>query len=168
MTPAVCSRTRDVRCPACGFTLLEVLVVVLLMAVTVSFVVVNLGPDDREKLRGEASRLAASIQQAQDEAVMTGTTLAWVGEGDSYHYLRRGPGGDWMFLAGEDAFPPHRLPAPVRVIDVEMGGRKLTRAMVVLSPVALAAPVRIVLEADSERAAVELGATTRVVAYRGA
>ena len=83
---------------------MEVLVVILLMAVTVSFVVVNLGPDDREKVRVEASRLAASIQQAQDEAVMTGTTLAWIGEGDSYHYLRRGPGGDWILLAGEDAF----------------------------------------------------------------
>jgi hypothetical protein len=39
--------------------------------------------------------------------------------------------------------------------------------LVVLSASALAAPVRIVLEAGSERAAVEVGATTRVVIANG-
>jgi len=40
--------------------------------------------------------------------------------------------------------------------------------LVVLSPSALTGPVRIVLEANSERAAIEVGADTRVVLGGGA
>ena len=57
----------------------------------------------------------------------------------------------------------------MRLVDVEVGGVKLAAgALVVFSPFALAAPVRIVLEAGRERAAVEIGATTRVVRVDGA
>lgn len=152
----------------CGFTLVEVLVVVVLVAITVSFAVVKLEPDDRETVRSEAARLAVSIQQAQDEAVMTGSALAWRGDVEGYRYLRRGAGRNWVPLDGDEAFPARRLPLPVRLVDVEVGGLKAAAgALVVLSPSALASPVRIVLEANSERAAVEVGATTRVVPYRG-
>ena len=57
-----------------GFTLVEVLVVVLLVAITVSFAVVKLAPDDRETVLGEAARLvreelvqeSARIQSLRD------------------------------------------------------------------------------------------------------
>jgi general secretion pathway protein H len=151
-----------------GFTLVEILVVVLLLGVTVAFVAVNLGSDDREILRGEAARLAMGLEQAQDEVVMTGVALAWRGGADGYQFVRRGADGGWTSLDGEDAFPPRRLALPVRLVDVEVGGVKVAAgALVVLSPSALAAPVRIVLEANSERAAVEVGATTRVVMGSG-
>ena len=150
-------------CPR-GFTLVEVLVVVLLLGITVGFVAVKLGSDDRQALHDEAARLAIGLEQAQDEAVMTGAALAWRGGADGYQYLRRGADGGWTPLDGDDAFPPRRLPLPVRLVDVEVGGVKTAAgALVVLSPYALAAPTRIVLEAGRERAAVEIGATTRVV-----
>jgi general secretion pathway protein H len=147
-----------------GFTLVEILVVVLLLGIAVAFVAVSLGSDDRETLRREAARLALGLEQAQDEAVMTGAALAWRGGADGYQYLRRDADGNWTSLDGDDAFPPRRLAPPVRLVDVEIGGAKIAAGgMVVLSPSALAAPLRIVLEANSERAAVEVGATTRVV-----
>lgn len=156
-------------CCTRGFTLVELLVVVLLVAITVSFAVVKLGPADRETVLAEAARLAVSFQQAQDEAVMTGAGLAWRGEPQGYQYLRKGPDRNWIPLVDADVFAPRRLPLPVRLVDVEVGGLKLAPgALVVLSPSALTSPVRIVLEANSERAAVEIGAYARVVPNYGA
>ena len=152
-----------------GFTLIEILVVVLLLGITVAFVTVRLGSEDRDTLRSEAARLALGLEQAQDEATLTGATLAWRGGAEGYQYLRRSADGIWTPFDGGDAYPPRRLAPPVRVVDVEVGGVKLAAgALVLLSPSALAAPVRIVLEANSERAAVEVGATTRVVLGNGA
>jgi hypothetical protein len=147
----------------------EVLVVVLLVAITLSFAVVNLGRDDREAVLDEAARLAISFQQAQDEAVMTGTGLAWSGEPQGYRYLRSGPDRNWVPLENTEAFAPRQLPLPVRLVDVKVGGLKLAPgALVVLSPSVLTSPVRIVLEANSQRAAVEIGASARVVPDHGA
>jgi type II secretion system protein H len=146
----------------------EILVVVLLVGVTVSFIAVNLGPGDREVVGAEAARLAVSLQQAQDEAVMTGATLAWRGGTDGYQYLRRGPDRNWLPIDGEDAFSPYRLALPVRLVDVEVGGEKLgPGGLVIMSPSALASPVRIILEANGERRAVEVGTSARVVTGGG-
>jgi type II secretion system protein H len=145
-----------------GFTLIEVLVVLLLVAVTVGFVAVNLGADERAALREEATRLAAGLEQAQDEAIMTGAALAWRGAAEGYHYLRRSADGDWTPL-DENAFRPCQLPPAVRLVDIEVGGVKVVAGgLVVLSPSALSGPVRVVLAAGSERAAVEVGASTQV------
>jgi type II secretion system protein H len=151
-----------------GFTLVEVLVVVLLVAITVSFAVVKLAPDDRETVLGEAARLAVSLQQAQDEVILTGAGLAWRGEPKGYRYLRRGPDRSWVPLENDQAFSQREWPLPVRLVDVEVGGLKVSPgALVVLSPAALTSPVRIVLEANSARAAVEVGASARVVQDHG-
>lgn len=151
-----------------GFTLVEILVAALLVGIAVAFVAVNLRSGDREALREEAARLAMGLEQAQDEVVVTGAVLAWRGAQAGYQYLRRGADGSWIALDGNDAYPPHRLAEPVRLVDVDVGGVKIAAGgLVVLSPSALAAPVRIVLEAGDERAAVEVGATTRVVLGRG-
>lgn len=147
-----------------GFTLIEILVVVLLIAVTASMAVVALAPDDRGRLRDEAARLAMSFQHAQDEAVMTGRTIAWRGTADGYEYLRRGPDRTWVPVDADAAFRAHRFPAPVRLDDVELGGAKLgPEALVVLSPTAVAPDVRFLLASRDDGLAVEAGSAVRVV-----
>jgi len=157
-------QNRGVPTRRAGLTLVEVLVVVLLIGLMAALVSVNLGRGDREAVREEAARLAASLQQAQDEALLTGATLAWRGEATGYGYLRRGPARNWVPIDGDQGFAPRRLPAPVRLVDVKGGAAKSeAAALVVLTPFALPSPVRIVLEANAEKAAVDLGASTRVV-----
>ena len=151
-----------------GFTLIELLVVVLLIAITASLAVVALTPDDRTALRDEATRLAVSFQQAQDEAVLTGRSIAWQGDAESYQYLRRGPERSWVPIDAETAFAARRLTVPVRLVDVEVAGSKIAPGtLVVMSPASGPPNVRFLLEANKDRAAVEVGSITRVVPYNG-
>jgi general secretion pathway protein H len=151
-----------------GFTLIEVMVVVVLIAITLSVTFANFAPDERDIVQGEAARLATSLQQAQDEAVVTGVAFAWRGEAEGYEFLRRGADRAWVPLDATEVLSPRRLPSPVRMVGVEIEGQKVAAgALVVLSPSGRASPVRVVLAANNERVAVELGTTARVVPANG-
>jgi len=122
-----------------GFTLVELLVVVLLIAITASLAVVSLRTDERALVRGEAARLAESLRHMQDEAILTGATFAWRGEPLGYEYLRRAPDRTWLPMEGDGAALSRRLPEPVRLVDIEVDGAKLAPgALLLLSPVLLA------------------------------
>lgn len=151
-----------------GFTLVELLVVVLLIAITASLAVVSLRTDERALVREEATRLADSLRHVQDEAILTGATFAWRGEPLGYEYLRRAPDRTWLPMEDDGAALSRRLPEPVRLVDVEVDGAKLEPgALLLLSPAGALATARLTLEANRDRAAVEVGATTRVVTHGG-
>lgn len=151
-----------------GFTLMEILVVVLIVAITASIAVVNLSRSDLDTLRDEAVRLAASYRHAQDEAVMTGAALGWRGDADGYAYFRRTADGEWQLLDREGGIAGRRLEVPVRLVDVDVGGVKVAPgSVVVLSPSSMALPMRISMEANADRATVEIGARTRVLFAHG-
>jgi general secretion pathway protein H len=154
--------------PVRGFTLIEVMVVVVLIAITLSVTFAKFAPDERDVVRSEAVRLATSLQQAQDEAVVTGVAFAWRGEPEGYEFLRRGADRTWVPLGATEVLSPRRLPSPVRLVDVEIEGQKIVAgALVVLSPSGRASPVRVVLAANNERVAVDLGTSARVVPANG-
>jgi general secretion pathway protein H len=152
-----------------GFTLIEVLVVVVLVAITASLVVVSMRQDDRALVREEAVRLAESFRHVQDEAILTGTTFGWRGEPRGYEYLRRTPDRQWLPLQAEGGTTfVRRLPESVRLVDVEVNGVKVDPGMLVLvSPSGTATNARVVLEASRDRAFVEIGAVPRVVMQHG-
>lgn len=148
----------------CGFTLIEILVVMLLVAVTLSIAVANVAPDAKALLREEADRLATSFRQAQDEALLTGVTLGWQADGGGYRFLQRVRGSEWKPLDEPGEAMVRRLPTAVQLVDVEVGGVRIEPgAMVVLSPTAVPPPVRIVLQANGIRAAVEIAGAAKVV-----
>jgi general secretion pathway protein H len=75
-----------------GFTLVEMLVVLAIIAVMASVAVLGLGGVDRSaSAQAEAQRLAASIQVAADEALITDRAAALVLGGDSYAFLAWDP-----------------------------------------------------------------------------
>ena len=57
-----------------GFTLIEILAVVLILALVSAFIVPNLGGFRMRALRGEAAQLAAHLEFARQRAIMTGVT----------------------------------------------------------------------------------------------
>jgi general secretion pathway protein H len=135
-----------------GFTLIEILVAVVLIALTVTLVMVRLQPDDRQTAREEAQRLALILQQARDEAIATGASIGWRGEPRGYGFLRRDAERRWQPLVTEDVFRARVLPEIVRIVDVEIAGHKARpEEMLVFSPSALNPPFRIVVAVNAHR-----------------
>ena len=63
------------KCLEQGFTLLEMMLVVVLIGLTVGFVNLNLSPDAEDVLDREANRIVALLQQLQDESVISGKPM---------------------------------------------------------------------------------------------
>ena len=55
-----------------GFTLIEILAVIAILALVAAFVIPNLGGFRMRALRGEAQQLAAQLELARQRAIMTG------------------------------------------------------------------------------------------------
>lgn len=73
--------------PSSGFTLIEVLVVVVIIAVLVGAAMMSLNLDPQRDGEDEAQKLAALIRLASQEAVIRGRELAVEIKPDSYRFL---------------------------------------------------------------------------------
>ena len=70
--PRAASRRRAESTRIGGFTLIEILAVVAILALVAAFVVPNLAGFRMRALRGEATQLAAHLELARQRAIMTG------------------------------------------------------------------------------------------------
>ena len=76
-----------------GFTLVELLVVLVIIGLISAAVVLGM-PDPRGSLRGEAQRFAARAEAARERAVMDNRPVALVLKDGGYGFERR-TGGEW-------------------------------------------------------------------------
>ncbi len=109
------TRTRDpgkARIAAPGFTLLELLIVIVIIGVMATFAVLSLGNralDDR--LETEAQRLNELITLAADEAVLQGVELGFIHTADGYTFLAL-KDGKWLPLEDAGVLRPRTLNEP--------------------------------------------------------
>lgn len=66
-------RVRDLQ----GFTLVELLVVLVVMAIAASMVTWSIAPTSGHALESAAERLAATLEEARWRAIATGRRIAW-------------------------------------------------------------------------------------------
>ena len=97
--------------PGRGFTLIEMLVVVLIMGLLVGLVSVIARPDARGLLRIEAERLAQLIDLAASEAGVTGKAIGWTASESTYRFWSSTDGAGWSEIRNNDLLRERILPA---------------------------------------------------------
>jgi general secretion pathway protein H len=98
-------------CRGSGFTLIEILVVVVIMGIISAIVVLGLGNlgDDRE-LRTEARRMSALIEMALDEATLQGRDFGIELMQSGYRFVEFDPLSEqWSEVIGDDLMRPRSL-----------------------------------------------------------
>jgi type II secretion system protein H len=111
-----------------GFTLLEMLVTLVVIAIAVAGTSLSLRPDEARQLAGEAERLALLLTQAREESELVGRALAWVATVDRYEFQRRELGGNgpvWTVMLDDDLLHPRGLPTGCQIHRIDADGRRI-------------------------------------------
>ena len=72
-----------------GFTLVEIMVVMVIIGITLGLVSVNAIPSPHQNLQAEASRIALLLQLARDEAIVRNRLVAFEADSEHYRFLVR-------------------------------------------------------------------------------
>jgi general secretion pathway protein H len=101
-----------------GFTLLELLVVMVLIAIIFSFAMLSMHGDNvADLMQQESQRMETLLNLASDEAVVKGEELAVRFRNDSYEFLRLGDSG-WS-SSNDGLLKEYRMPADIELhLDV--------------------------------------------------
>ncbi len=118
-----------------GFTLIEILVVVMIVGIVMSVAVMSLGilGDDRE-VRNEARRVASLIEVALDESMLQGREYGLEFMVSGYRFVEFDPlTNQWAEVFGDELLRPRQLPEGVefdlfleeRRVDLDLDASKL-------------------------------------------
>jgi general secretion pathway protein H len=72
-----------------GFTLVEVMVVMVIVGIILGMVTLNAIPSPRQNLSAEAQRLALLLQLARDEAIVRNRLVTFEADSERYRFLVR-------------------------------------------------------------------------------
>jgi general secretion pathway protein H len=143
-----------------GFTLLEILVVVVIIAIMTALGVLSIGVlgGDRQ-IEGEVDRFTDLVQTASEEAELEGRDFGIQILPDGYKvYVYAGRRQRWEELAEDRLYEPHKLPAGINVY-LELEGKPVLIAkpkpgetpapQITLYASGEAAPYRLTLQRDA-------------------
>lgn len=130
MGPLIASRARCT--PQAGFTLLEILVVVAILAIAAGLVVVSIDRDERGVLDREARRFAGALDYAARRAQLRYETLGVSVDDHAWRFWLRAD-GRWRALSDDEPLAPRALPEAFTAQALSFGGQPIApRAIVPL------------------------------------
>lgn len=98
-----------------GFTLIEILVVIVILSLMISIATVSTGDSFQRKMRSEAERLQSVMMAAADEAIYNASELGFYLAEDSYIPLRYDQvAGGWVVME-QRPFTVHKLPEGMKL-----------------------------------------------------
>ncbi|HXF47039.1 MAG TPA: GspH/FimT family pseudopilin [Burkholderiaceae bacterium] len=137
-----------------GFTLLELLVVMVLAGILLSIVTISVTPDPRQSLAREARRIGQLLALAADEARIRQQPIVWEADVNGYRFVAE-VAGERQLLTGDDLLRERRWERPLtRLALVEQGAKQPSQ--VVLGPGAPPVRVQIAREWIQPRFRLEL------------
>jgi general secretion pathway protein H len=122
---------------ASGFTLLELLVVMVIAGIMLGAVALNAMPGDRKQMQNDAQRIALLLQLARDEAIVRNRPIAFEADTDRYRFLIREE-NTWQPLTGDDMLHERdfaRAPVSLTVNPSQAGGGSPLRLVFGREPV---------------------------------
>lgn len=117
--PANVRYTRCLRLRHSGFTLLEVVVVLLIITIILGMVGVNLTRNPADTLRDEADRLALVLQNAQQQAILEGKPYGFKFTEKGYQFLRLDANYHLVPIETEELLTPRELPPAMTLTPSE-------------------------------------------------
>jgi general secretion pathway protein H len=123
-----------------GFTLIELMLVVAIIAIATGVVSLALRDPTQAKLEQEAVRLAALLESARAEARSSGVAARWE------PLEKQADGSDFRFVG-----LPAKDPLPTRFLEDGTAAQVIGARAVLLGPEPLIGEQRIVLRLDDQR-----------------
>lgn len=105
-----------------GFTLLELLVVIVLAGILLSIVTVSVTPDQRQQLAREAQRIGQLLRLAADEARIRQQPIVWEADLRGYRFVTEA-GGERQLLVGDDLLRERAWDRELTRLALFEGGR---------------------------------------------
>jgi general secretion pathway protein H len=149
---------------ASGFTLVEILVVVVIIGIAAGVTIASVAPDDRDLAAREARRFAGALEYAAQRAQFRSELLGVSAAAHSIRYWRRDSAGDrWQMLDDDDILRARPLPDPLDAMAIAFAGRAVAAdAIVPLRASGRNEPFAFVLTTPSSRTVVTLDPLNRV------
>ncbi len=118
-----------------GFTLIEIMVVMVIVGITLTLVSVNFSQDDSKVLGEEANRLGALLEHAQNEAMITGKPVAWSAQPGKYQFWQLGKDGKWDEPSSDEILRERTFPIAIEWGEIKVAGNtiKLDERLVFLA-----------------------------------
>ncbi len=116
-----------------GFTLIEILVVLFIMAAVLGMATLQLMRDNRDVVRDEADRLIVILQAAREDTILQGSLLTFEMRPEGYRFLQPGEKGKFIPI-GVGPLAPRQWQEPMQA-RLEIDGQPaLGRQSMVLDP----------------------------------
>jgi general secretion pathway protein H len=119
---AMCLRSPALGPLARGFTLIEIMVVLVIVGILLALVQVNFAQDEGRVLSDEANRLGALLQHARDEAMISGRSIGWSAEEASYQFWQVDKEGKWAPQADDEILRQRAFTYPIEWSALTVNG----------------------------------------------
>jgi general secretion pathway protein H len=146
-----------------GFTLVEILVVLVILALASGLAAFALAPDERGATLREARRFAGALEYAAARAQSRNETLGVSAGSGGVRFWRRDPADGRWRAVDDDTLAAHALPSPLTAAAVAYAGQRVPPdAIVPLKPTGRNEPFAFVVASPTWRIALLADPLNRV------
>lgn len=148
---------------AAGFTLIEILVVLVIIGIIVTLAAVRFGGNDVDTLQREAERLSLLLETARDEAIASGASLGFSPAAHNYRFVKQDATAHWLALEDNEVLRPRPLPEVVSLENPRVNLQPLASdGYIVFAPSGVNAPFTLTLRAGDATRQLSADALGRV------